>query len=309
MIPLVSVIVPTYNRADMVCRAVNSILGQSYENVEVIVIDDNPTDSAARLATEKAMSVYKDNSRVKYIKNESSLGGSGARNKGIEYATGEYISFLDDDDIYLKNKLTVQVEYMQKSGCDMSFSNVRIHDSADVLIDFRAHEQYVTSMDNNELLKQHVMHSLTPTATYMYKIEAIKSIGGFHSVPVGQEFDLMLRTIKSGMKIGFLPVCNVIQYHHSGERISLGDNKLHGEMIMYDLKREYFDVLDKKQQRFIKFRHYVVLAVAGLRSRRFNVFIKNGILAFFTSPTTLITEYVSHMARINKHKKDELERV
>ncbi|MBQ6569298.1 MAG: glycosyltransferase family 2 protein [Clostridia bacterium] len=306
MRPLVSVIVPTYNRPNMVLRAVNSILGQDYDNIEIIVVDDNPADSQARRETEEVMKAFAGSSRVKYIKDRKSLGGSGARNIGIDIVSGDYVSFLDDDDVYLQGKISAQVDFMEKSGCDMSFSNVRIHDTADNLIDFREHEQYLDSMDNTELLKQHIMHSLTPTATYMYKTEMLKKVGGFRDVPVGQEFDLMLRTIRSGIKIGFFNNCDVVQYHHSGERISLGTNKLNGEMIMYDLKRRYFDILDPKQCKFIEFRHYVVLAVASLRSGKILKFIKNGFLAFAVSPYLLFTEFFSHRQRINRHKKDKL---
>jgi glycosyltransferase involved in cell wall biosynthesis len=106
--PLVSVIIPTYNRADIVCRAIDSVLAQTYRNLEVIVVDDgSKDDTPARLAA------YGD--RIIVLRQENA-GPSIARNRGIARAQGSIIAFLDSDDYWLPEKLARQVEVLEKAG-------------------------------------------------------------------------------------------------------------------------------------------------------------------------------------------------
>jgi glycosyltransferase involved in cell wall biosynthesis len=109
--PLVSVIIPTYNRADIVCKAIDSVLGQTYKNIEVIVVDDGSTDH-----TEAKLSHYGNGIRV--ITQENS-GPSIARNRGVAASHGQIIAFLDSDDYWLPTKLSRQVELLEKAGPDI----------------------------------------------------------------------------------------------------------------------------------------------------------------------------------------------
>ncbi len=102
--PLVSVVIPTYNRADLLPRAVDSVLNQTYENLEVIVVDDGSTDN-----TEEVIKDYTD-PRVRYIKLEENRGQNPARNVGIRAADGEFIANQDSDDKWLPEKLEKQME-------------------------------------------------------------------------------------------------------------------------------------------------------------------------------------------------------
>ena len=102
-IPLVSVIIPTYNRGRMLNAAIDSVLAQEYQNVELIVVDDGSTDNTAELLNE-----YGQNFTVISQKN---AGVSSARNAGIAAASGRYIAFLDSDDLWLPQKLTHQVQF------------------------------------------------------------------------------------------------------------------------------------------------------------------------------------------------------
>ncbi|MCW4005058.1 MAG: glycosyltransferase family 2 protein [Candidatus Bathyarchaeota archaeon] len=101
--PLISVVIPTYNRAHVLPRAINSVLSQSYPNFELIVVDDCSTDST------KAVIDSFDDERLRYIRHEKNQGAVCARNTGIKAAKGEYIAFQDSDDEWLPEKLRVQV--------------------------------------------------------------------------------------------------------------------------------------------------------------------------------------------------------
>jgi glycosyltransferase involved in cell wall biosynthesis len=106
--PLVSAIVPTYNRAAIVCDAIDSILKQTYKNIEVIVVDDGSTDS-----TQQILQKYGDKILVV---SQQNAGPSKARNQGVAAARGELIAFLDSDDLWLSTKIERQVSLLQKVG-------------------------------------------------------------------------------------------------------------------------------------------------------------------------------------------------
>ena len=113
--PLVSIIIPTYKRSNMLSRTIESVLNQTYQNIEIIVVDDNDKNTTYRKDTEIVMRKYKDNYKVKYIKHDKNMNGAVARNTGIRVSKGEYIGFLDDDDIFYKEKIQKQVEYLEKN--------------------------------------------------------------------------------------------------------------------------------------------------------------------------------------------------
>jgi glycosyltransferase involved in cell wall biosynthesis len=106
--PLVSCIIPTYNRAHIVGRAIQSVLNQTYKNIEVIVVDDGSQDN-----TQEVVLSIKDE-RVRYIRLHRNFGAAFARNIGIANARGEFVAFLDSDDYFLPEKIEKQVELMLK---------------------------------------------------------------------------------------------------------------------------------------------------------------------------------------------------
>ena len=103
---IVSVILPTYNRANYIKDAIESVLNQSYKNIELIIIDDGSTDN-----TEEVISPFLKDNRIKCIKQENS-GAAAARNRGLALKTGKYVAFIDSDDIWEKDKLEIQLAVM-----------------------------------------------------------------------------------------------------------------------------------------------------------------------------------------------------
>jgi glycosyltransferase involved in cell wall biosynthesis len=107
---VISVIIPTYNRAHVLKRAIDSVLRQTFQDIEIIIVDD-----ASRDGTEKIIDIFNDK-RILYIKHEERKGASAARNTGIEIARGEYVAFLDSDDEWLPEKLAKQIQVFNKSS-------------------------------------------------------------------------------------------------------------------------------------------------------------------------------------------------
>lgn len=111
-LPLVSVIITTYKRADMLERAIDSVLAQTYKEIEIIVVDDNNPNTDYRIATEKTLEKYKNLYNFTYVKHSKNLNGAAARNTGINKSNGSLVTFLDDDDIYYTKKIEQQVYYL-----------------------------------------------------------------------------------------------------------------------------------------------------------------------------------------------------
>jgi glycosyltransferase involved in cell wall biosynthesis len=112
----VSIIIPTYGRPDNLRRAIISVINQSYKNWELIVVDDNNPDTKYRTLTENVMDKFIDSDkRIIYVKHECNKNGAAARNTGLSYATGKYISFLDDDDEYCKSRIETLYDYLEKN--------------------------------------------------------------------------------------------------------------------------------------------------------------------------------------------------
>ena len=158
---LVSVVIPTCKRTwDCLDRAVTSVLRQTYDRIEVIVVDDNPASYERRSEIRQRMrELCERDDRVRYLINEKNLGGSYARNRGIAEATGVYTTFLDDDDLYLPQKIERQVAFMEESGCDLSFEDMIMYNGKDEVVDVRRYDD-VGSFENESLLRYHLMRHL-----------------------------------------------------------------------------------------------------------------------------------------------------
>lgn len=110
---LVSVIMPTYKRSDKLTRAIDSVLNQTYTNLELLLVNDNEPEDEYTEELKKRVSQYLEDKRFRLVLQNKHINGAVARNVGIKQAKGEYIAFLDDDDWWQPNKLQEQVEVLK----------------------------------------------------------------------------------------------------------------------------------------------------------------------------------------------------
>lgn len=282
--PLVSVITPTYNRAEYLRHAVSSVLRQTYTNIQYIIVDDNKPGSEARKKTEQVISEFND-SRIRYIQNEVNLGGSKARNVGIFKATGEYLAFLDDDDLYLEDKIEVQVSQMVKNNWDVCVMDGATYnfETGEKLTE--RHQQVRTGMTKEELMKAHLIYHITGTNSFMFKTSFIQAFGGFDDLPSCQEYVLMQKAINANPKFGYIPEIHIKNFQHPGEQLSTGPKKIKGQMMMIEHKKKYFDLLSSSERRSVMCRHHGVLFFAYLKMHNYFNAIKEAILCFGSSPS------------------------
>jgi glycosyltransferase involved in cell wall biosynthesis len=182
---LVSVIIPAYNRAAVLPRAINSILAQTYQDFEIIVVDDCSKDN-----TDEVMRSLRD-PRIRYIKHEKNKGGNAARNTGIKEAKGELIAFLDSDDEWLKDKLTQQIDLFLRSGRSLGlvYGGQKLHnENTGQISDFRGEKKGDVLKD---LLVRNYIGSLS---VVMVRSEYLRQVNGMdETLKSCQDWDLYIR--------------------------------------------------------------------------------------------------------------------
>lgn len=288
---LVSVVVATYKREAELKNALESLAKQTYPNMEIVLVDDNGNDEWNSKVSE-TVEVFRNRYpkiKLECIVNNSNQGSSKTRNIGIHSANGDYITFLDDDDIYLPDKIRKQVEFMETNQCDYSITDLILYNEDDKKINRRI-RSYIKETTVESLRLYHLKYHMTGTDTIMFKKEYLIQIGGFASIDVGDEFYLMQRAIEEGGKFGYLPGCEIKAYVHTGDGgLSSGDGKIKGENALYEYKKTFFDQLEAGDIRYIKMRHYAIIAYAELRRKNYVKFISNALKSFFASPCNFFT--------------------
>lgn len=152
---LVSIITPVYQSERFIERTILSVLAQSYQNWEMILIDDCSHDKSAEIIQKF---VEKDK-RIKYLRLGTNSGAAVARNKAIEMAQGEYLAFLDSDDLWEPSKLEKQLEFMKEKNSNFSFTRIKIIDSNNNTI--KETIPIPLKVDYNYLLKRTVIATST----------------------------------------------------------------------------------------------------------------------------------------------------
>jgi len=183
MNPKVSVVIPTYNSAQFIVETLESVFAQTYEDYEIIVVDDGSTDN-----TREVLKPYM--SRIRYIYKENG-GASSARNLGIKSAEGEYIAFLDSDDLWMPEKLEKQMEYFQTNpDCGLVYSDCIRIDSDGVYLPQSDVYSKVSGYIFLKLLEGFVL----PTSTVIAKVECFGIAGYFdENLERCEDYDLWLR--------------------------------------------------------------------------------------------------------------------
>jgi glycosyltransferase involved in cell wall biosynthesis len=189
-IPKVSVILPTYNRAHLLERAAQSVLQQSFKNLELIIVDDNSQDN-----TQEVVDNLND-PRVSYIKHHHNQGGSAARNTGIKASSGSYIAFQDSDDEWLWGKLQQQVDLL-----DESHENIGVIYTGFLQCNKR-NTKYIPH-EKNQTIEINTLHNLLlgnfiSTQTLVVKKECLEKSGYFdENLPRFQDWELVIRLAKN----------------------------------------------------------------------------------------------------------------
>ena len=172
--PLISCIIPTHNRSAKLAKAIESVLSQTYTQLEILVVDDQSIDNTK--AAVEAM-VQKDE-RIKYFRNPNK-GANNARNFGIQHAKGNYIAFLDDDDVWMISKLEKQFKAMSALGPEFGVvycTFARKKTNGKIL---RRHPSRFSIIKNGNILDRLLKRNFITTSTLLIKAEVFRKCGMF----------------------------------------------------------------------------------------------------------------------------------
>lgn len=226
---MVSIIIPTYNRAALIQNSIQSILNQTYNDFELIIVDDCSSDN-----TKDVVSQIKDE-RIKYIRLPENHGACYARNTGIEKSKGDIIAFHDSDDIWHLDKLEKQIECLKSTDADVVFCKMNA-------IDPDTHQKKTSSCQFSKGFlsgKESVLG--ISTQTILGKADVFKDVEFDPKVPRLQDFDLLMR-IHEKYSIYCLDE-SLVDYNVGKDSISSNPLKLYQACCIF--KEKYPDIKKK----------------------------------------------------------------
>lgn len=212
MNPLVSVIVPSYNHSKYITETIESILSQTYDNIELIVIDDGSQDDSVKIIEELRL-----HNKFIFI-NRENKGLCETLNEGIELSKGKYIAICASDDIYLKEKIELQVDFLELN------SNYALCYGKIISFDNNGNQKFINSKKykSGKLFLDLIKTNFVPAVTQMYRKEIFDNIGYFDKNLWIEDWDMLLK-ISYSYEIGFLDEY-LAMYRNHGENMSGGKN-------------------------------------------------------------------------------------
>lgn len=273
----VSVVIPSYHRTiNTLSRAVESVQRQEYPIWEIIVVDDNRDD----LALSNAIKAFCFDHQLKYILS-GGIGGAGARNYGINAASGKYIAFLDDDDEWLPDKLTVQMALFTSPGIGLVYSRgytVTIKTDGTVSQEFYSTDRYYkTTVSYRDLL---IKNYIGTTTQIVVRRDILQKLGGFdESLPSRQDYDLCLRVAREYCCVGADRYLFIHYLHNEGQITADPHRNMVGyQMLLYKYRNDICRVEDAYRGFCYRIARYARI------DRSYVVFAKYVLLALLDSP-------------------------
>jgi glycosyltransferase involved in cell wall biosynthesis len=210
----VSVIIPTYNRSHVIGRAIRSVLSQTYQDFEIIVVDDGSVDN-----TEEVVRSFKDK-RVNYVRYKENRGANAAKNVGVRTARGDFIGILDSDDEYLPERLEKTVYVFKDSSADIGvvYSNLLINRRGRMI-------KYLTHGISGSIYAEELKFNYIPTCTALVKKQCLLENPYDETLPAFLDWDLWIRLAKH-YKFIYIDEPLSIWHCDSEERISRNVGKI-----------------------------------------------------------------------------------
>lgn len=263
---LVSVVITTYKRNFFLKKAIDSVINQTYKDLEIIVIDDNGLENEFRIENRKLEREYKrKHSNIRFVYLEKNLGGCSARNEGIKNALGKYIAFLDDDDEFYKYKLEKYVErFNTNKEIDMVYS----------FVESNTGEKWKNVPGENPLYTHLLSGCLAATSQWMIKKDKLVMVNGFEETPAKQDSILIFNLLVSGCKLSCIEEVLSLYNIHDNTRISNNGKALDGEIIFFNKYKQIRENFSLREQRKIERSFKIRIMKNLVKQKRFISVIK-----------------------------------
>jgi glycosyltransferase involved in cell wall biosynthesis len=260
--PLVSVVIPTHNRPELLTRALESVYAQTFTDFEVIVVDDG---DAPRV--HDVLGKYLARPNFVYLETNKNQGGSATRNVGIKHAQGEYVAFLDDDDEWIPKKLEVQVQTLRDASQEIGFVFCAINN---------IHNDTIETTPVNPDTRDYSTIALIRfngfiTSGLMIKRSVFDEVGMFdESLPSHQEAELMLRVTQKYQGVGLKEAYVNMRFSSSDDHI--GGN-VHRRIMGREMVMKKHEVLLSHYPELLA-KHYFWLAVQYREDRQYRKYVQ-----------------------------------
>lgn len=275
---LVTAIITTHNRLNLLKRAIDSVFAQTYNNIELIVVDDASTDGTSKYCVQQPLQYI-------FISKEESKGGNYARNLGIRAAKGKYVAFLDDDDYWLPTKIEKQVALIESKDCELVHCGRKLEIVKGDKVIYR--DLLPNPLDYGDMHKKILLTICTTTTNILAKRDALFEVGLFdENLRFWQEYEL---TIRLAQRKPFYFVNEVLSVY----RINTSDK--HRLTNKYEEWKDAVKYIHKKHAELYaklnsieKFRVYLMTMedaiqrskAAGLKKKSFFIYVRWSVLSF-----------------------------
>ncbi len=263
---LVSVIIPSYGANTDPCRAIDSVLNQDYENVEVIIVDDNGKGTQQQIKNSDMLKKYEHEKRVHYIVHEKNKGGSVARNTGARASTGDYLCFLDDDDEFAdRTKISKQMRVAEELDQEWAgtYSSLKIFNGDTYL-------RTIPASSSGFVLEEFIKGDMSiGTAAPIITRTSYEAIGGFEeSFKRHQDWEFYCRLMDS-FKLKAVPDAFYHRYYKTDVGRKTAETRL-GYMNKYVafMKQELHSLPENKLNTLMRHK-YVSVIFAFMREKKF----------------------------------------
>ncbi len=261
---LVSVIVPTHKGEEFIQRAVDSILSQTHKNIEVLVVDDNGRNTENQLKTQKEMEKYKDEPRVKYLVHEVNKNGSAARNTGIRASKGEYIAFLDDDDVFRPDNIEKHLALLTKLPDDYGLTYCGFMN----IIPGMKEEIIHPSQEGDVLFDFLVRKMRVGTSLILMKREVIDHVKEWdESFRRHQDWEFLARVLQK-YKMGRVDNVGLVKYVTSRHNAKQPDVFMKNRIHFLEKMKSIIEQFDKNGQRAIYDVHYSHIGLEYFKAKK-----------------------------------------
>jgi len=226
-----SIIIPTYGRISQIGKSIESALIRP--EFEVIVVDDNGKGSEHQLKTESILSEYISSNKISYYPLEKNSGAGVARNHGVDKAKGKYITFLDDDDFFIEDKILDKLKFFQEQPetVDICCSHMTVEKNNEKI---DADDDQFSGAD----AKSFLLDGSCYTSMIMIKKSSFTQIGGFFSTPYLQDHTLMLKAYLNDLNVCVFDQAVFVHTLHDGITITTGKRPIAGVALRCELEKK-----------------------------------------------------------------------
>lgn len=236
--PLVTIVIPSYNHAAYIRRCIDSVIAQDYSNIELIIIDDGSKDHSVSIIESLVMACRERFVRFEF-RSRPNKGHSATLNEALQWSQGNYFSYIGSDDVIYPNKIQKLLNvFREEPGIAVIFSGADIIDANDKVTGLKKTATALCDFEDVFVFDRH--HFVAPSA--LIEMKALNAVSGFSENTILEDWELWLKMTHCGFKLKVIPDV-LVKYRHHGQNVSAQSNTMFRERLRivekYKANRKY----------------------------------------------------------------------